>query len=286
MKKYKGVYAIKNAENGKMYIGSSLDIIGRTKAHLSALVKNKHKNYKLQRAWNKSLNPELNFKFSILRIMNLESEEEIRSKEEYFIDFYSSVKYGYNISSKANPFKEKGLFAGDQHPLYGKSPSQSTRNKASLSMKKFYKENPDIKESISNRFKGKNLKKEHKLKISKSLKGKTAWLGQKHSEASKLKMSHIVKEKFKDSKRKQIHSNAMSGRKFSEESKMKIKERHKGEGNPNSKLNSEKVKEICILLNQGKKSKEISSLYSVSEVTINRIKYRKAWKDISDMYMK
>lgn len=48
-----GIYLIINTINGKIYIGSSVDIIQRWFEHASALDRNMHKNKHLQAAWNK-----------------------------------------------------------------------------------------------------------------------------------------------------------------------------------------------------------------------------------------
>jgi hypothetical protein len=48
-----GVYKIINTVNGKIYVGSSVDIRGRFNSHKSDLRQNKHGNSKLQNAWNK-----------------------------------------------------------------------------------------------------------------------------------------------------------------------------------------------------------------------------------------
>src|SRR3989304_1436717 len=52
-KKISGIYKIINKTNGKYYVGSSNDIIGRWFTHKSQLNRNNHCNPHLQRAWNK-----------------------------------------------------------------------------------------------------------------------------------------------------------------------------------------------------------------------------------------
>ena len=47
-----GIYLIINSENGKIYIGSSIDIEGRFYEHCYHLNLGNHKNPKLQAAWN------------------------------------------------------------------------------------------------------------------------------------------------------------------------------------------------------------------------------------------
>lgn len=94
-----GVYKIKNKINDKLYIGSSVDINLRFKAHLNSLRNNKHKNIYLQRAWNKY--GEENFEFSIIEcVENIDSLIEVEQK--YLDGFKSySKENGYNICTKA-----------------------------------------------------------------------------------------------------------------------------------------------------------------------------------------
>jgi len=59
-----GVYEIRNLLNNHIYIGSSINICKRWKEHTSSLIKGKHANQHLQKAWNKY--GEDNFSFRIL----------------------------------------------------------------------------------------------------------------------------------------------------------------------------------------------------------------------------
>jgi len=94
-----GIYAIINVLSQKLYIGSSNDMYKRFKQHKRALIKNKHNNYKLQRAWNK-YGSEV-FEFQILETV---SENLLLNREDYWLNYkqsYSS-QHGYNINKKAN----------------------------------------------------------------------------------------------------------------------------------------------------------------------------------------
>ena len=48
-----GIYCIKNLENGKIYIGKSVNIKNRWISHRNTLKNNKHDNSYLQNSWNK-----------------------------------------------------------------------------------------------------------------------------------------------------------------------------------------------------------------------------------------
>jgi len=73
----------------------------------------------------------------------------------------------------------------------------------------------------------------------------------------------------------------MLGLKHSEESKKLMSEKRKGENNPNSKLNEQKVTEIRIDLDEGLLTqKEIAEKFGVSLMIISQIKNRKLWRHI------
>ena len=59
-----GIYKITNTANGKVYIGSSVDVHGRFNCHRSDLRNNRHGNQHLQNAWN--LYGENSFVFEII----------------------------------------------------------------------------------------------------------------------------------------------------------------------------------------------------------------------------
>lgn len=89
-----GIYAIKNIENGKMYIGQSTNLSHRKSSHFYDLKAGKHHNRLLQSEYNE--NPQA-FKFEILCKCG---ESDLDDLEKYYIDKYKSndAKYGYNLN--------------------------------------------------------------------------------------------------------------------------------------------------------------------------------------------
>ena len=130
-----GIYKITNKINNKKYIGQSLNLEKRIKAHKTFLEKNIHGNSHLQASFNKYGKD--NFCFEIIEECTL---DELNDKEIYWIDFYKSHDplFGYNKT-----------FGGDSE-----LPTEETKKKMSESAK------------------GKIISKEQRLKISKSLSGK------------------------------------------------------------------------------------------------------------------
>lgn len=88
-----GIYKIENLINGKCYIGQSVDIQKRWKAHKNSAFNTMDKsyNYPLYKALRKySLE---NFSFEILEECLI---QELNEKEKYFIKKYDSFFNGYN----------------------------------------------------------------------------------------------------------------------------------------------------------------------------------------------
>lgn len=88
-----GIYKIENLINGKIYIGSSVDLLGRKNAHFSQLNRNIHGNKKLQNSFNKYGKDNFNFKILV------KCPPEYRLKlEQWFID---NLKPWFNLYKKA-----------------------------------------------------------------------------------------------------------------------------------------------------------------------------------------
>lgn len=111
-----GVYEIKNLCNGKVYIGSSINIYNRWGIHRAQLRNNYHPNIHLQRAWNKY--GEASFRFQILLICE---PEKVVLYEQKAIDKFDAFKNGYNRRPKAenclgcHPSEETRKKIGDVH---------------------------------------------------------------------------------------------------------------------------------------------------------------------------
>ena len=91
-----GVYMIKNIKNNKAYIGISIDIFRRWKEHLYNAF-SLHQHNKLYNALRKY--GLINFSFQILELT-----EDIR-RECYWIEYYDSIRHGYNIRSGGDIMK-------------------------------------------------------------------------------------------------------------------------------------------------------------------------------------
>ena len=112
-----GIYIIVNLQNGKRYIGSSINIYNRLHEHVHNLKNNKAHNQHFQNSWNKY--GEECFIYSILEYCNKDIRFE---REQFYIDCLKP-EYNLTLNVVAN---------------FGHSPSKSTRQKISDTLKKKY----------------------------------------------------------------------------------------------------------------------------------------------------
>jgi group I intron endonuclease len=152
-----GIYCIENVVNGKIYIGSSVDINHRWKNHQYELNNDIHHSKHLQAAWNKY--GEQSFEFKILEIVN-PSKEELLEREQWWIDITRCDidTYGYNILSNA------GRTTGYNH-------SEESRMKIS-NYRKGKRHTQQTKDKISSSNMGRTFSEESRKKISESNLGK------------------------------------------------------------------------------------------------------------------
>lgn len=101
--KLPGVYRITNLENGKIYIGGTVDKVKqRFSAHLSNLRLNQHVNSHFQNAWNKY--GESAFLFEIVETCFVSDKVYVDAREQWWMDFYDSHNpdLGYNLNKRAD----------------------------------------------------------------------------------------------------------------------------------------------------------------------------------------
>lgn len=200
-----GIYAIINRINGKYYIGSSKDILGRWTTHVRDLKNGVHHSVYLQRSWN--IHTAEDFILIILKICNNESDlfgQETRFIELMLPDYnVGSVGGGDNISNHPN--------------------LDDIRHKQSISGKQRYI----------------NMTQEEKLAHSNKFKGEKNpnWRGGISSPVCHCgnKMSPHRKQCRKcDLANRFGKNNSFHGKKHSQETKDKIRQSNLGRKPPNS----------------------------------------------------
>lgn len=98
-----GIYKL-TFSNGSFYIGRSINISSRFKDHLATLKAGKHRNYKVQEAFNSFGAPEL------LILEYCDSDFHV-DKEVYWINLLNATTAGLNISKGGDD-----IFQGQDHP--------------------------------------------------------------------------------------------------------------------------------------------------------------------------
>lgn len=105
-----GIYKFQNLQNGKIYIGQSVDIERRYKDHI-----NRAKN-KNSAEYNSSLHCAIrkygldNFSFVVLEECN---KNLLNEREQYWIKYYNSYKDGYNETTGGNSQEATKKFTDD-----------------------------------------------------------------------------------------------------------------------------------------------------------------------------
>lgn len=88
------IYKIENKITHQCYIGQTVDYNRRKATHINRLRRNVHDNPKLQNAWIKYGEPAFEFTYWEFQIETL---EELNALECEYIEFYNSLKDGYNL---------------------------------------------------------------------------------------------------------------------------------------------------------------------------------------------
>ena len=140
-----GIYLIKNVVNGKVYVGSSINITNRWSWHKNALKRGNHHSIYLQRAWNKHGKES----FSFETIEEVKNKHHLQSIEQIYLDYFKAGKSEkcFNIcpiagtclgtklteAHKKNISKNHGSknLNGKPHWRKGKKHSEETKRKMS-----------------------------------------------------------------------------------------------------------------------------------------------------------
>lgn len=204
-KKKAGVYKITNTANGKVYIGSSVDLMVRKGGHFSSLRKGKHPNKHLQRAFDKYT--EACFVFEIIERCP-EDQSILLEREQFHIDATGSAETGYNIRRLA-------------HSNFGLRHTEEAKKKC-YDANKGRPKSAETRAKLSAAHKGKTVSAETRKKLSEANKGKTI----SPENLAKLIAAHLGKPRSPETKAKISAANkgrqTALGRPCSAETKAKI----------------------------------------------------------------
>jgi len=172
-----GVYQIKNLVNGKVYVGSSVNVDRRWNKHIQRLRSGKHENSYLLNSWRKY--GETNFEFSLLEETDI---NKCVKEEQKWMDKLLACdrNKGYNLYPSARSplghkysdevIEERKLrYKQNGHPWLGRKHSIETKKKmraAKLGIPK----SEEHKKNLSISRQGIKLSLSHKEAISKAIK--------------------------------------------------------------------------------------------------------------------
>jgi group I intron endonuclease len=176
-----GIYKITNTVNGKVYIGSAANLVKRRMTHFSSLKHGRHKNSKLQRAYDKY--GKESFEFSVVLYCDIHN---LLMYEQIVIDFFDAPNLGYNIKPIAGSTigyrhsyesrkKMKAAWVGRVVPQH--TEEQKQKISASKKGKKRKPFSEEARKNMSAAHIGKKrrpLSEETKKKISEATKGRKA----------------------------------------------------------------------------------------------------------------
>lgn len=167
-----GIYQIRCLANGKIYIGSAVNIKKRWKLHLYDLANDRHHSSRLQRSWNKYKADQ--FVFEILEII-ADKADLVRTEQRWLDHIRPFDKtIGYNISPTAgSPLGVKHTpetLAKLSAIRKGKSPSIEQRTKISIANKGKIV-SPETRAKTSAALKGHPVSPETRAKLSLASKG-------------------------------------------------------------------------------------------------------------------
>lgn len=182
------IYAIKNIDTGKSYIGSTVNFVVRKRAHLSLLRSGKHHSIKLQRAWEKHGE----HAFAFLVIKEVPSACVLHVEEQSIIDSLNTAgDGGYNIARCVSS------------PMSGRKHTEESKAKIGKAFAGIPKKRPLVQkgdkiprctvEKIARANTGKKRSEETRRKLSECAKGHLRWLGKTHTEETKRKISEKAK---------------------------------------------------------------------------------------------
>lgn len=134
-----GIYKIVNKIDGKYYVGSTKNFHKRWKYyHLRDLRLNKHKNDKLQNAWNKY--GEESFEFVPVEYIQYSDKTEMLIVEQKYLNVAKNeINKCYNLNFRADGGeitvegrkKISDAMKGNKHPFFGKRHSETHRQNIS-----------------------------------------------------------------------------------------------------------------------------------------------------------
>lgn len=170
-----GVYLIKHIESNKVYVGSSIDVTRRLRAHVRALRKGDHHNSHLQRAWGK-----YGEQAFVTDVLQEAERHELIEAEQKWIDALKAAdaRYGYNacpIAASVGSLpksEEHRAKIGAAHKGVKRSEEAKARMSEAMRGKRRGPMSAETRAKISTATKGRQKTANERANISKAMSGK------------------------------------------------------------------------------------------------------------------
>ena len=179
--KISGIYKIINKVNGKYYVGSSNDVIGkhgRLVEHVNDLRSNRHKNQHLQRSWN--IHGESGFDFILIERV---SETDLLVVEQTYLDVAKNER---NLCYNCKFIAGGGSSPVDWTPERRKNMSNALKGRV---IDEKWKAN--LKTAAKTKIISEETKKRMAELGRKRMMGNTLWVGRHHSADTIEKMKKV-----------------------------------------------------------------------------------------------
>ena len=183
--KLPGIYAIRNSVNGRLYVGSAVNLASRWRTHSSQLARGIHPAALLQADW--TTHGPAAFTFSIIELVS--NRESLISREQHWLDILDGTN-GYNtcpvagsrFGSKSSPETRAKLSA----MMKARTPVPDLGARISAG-KMGHAVSPEARAKIGAAHKGKKLTIEHRRRITEFLTGRTPSVDTRAKIAAALK---------------------------------------------------------------------------------------------------
>lgn len=245
-----GIYKLVNRNDGKIYVGQSVDLEKRKRTHFWLLRENKHFNPRLQRAWNRGDK----FDFEIIEKCQV---PELNDKEIYWIKVLEAMSKGYNLC-------EGGESTVGYHFTDEQKEKIAKGNRGKVISKETVQKRKD---TLAEHMKDKEFA-ERLNDLRRRQAKERGFGGHNRGIPCPEEQKRIVSEKLK-------------GRYISDEHKAKLKELYSGEKSITAKLKQSDVVEIRYRFLCGETQRSINKDYpQVTPQTINDIVRNRRWKSV------
>jgi len=191
---FPGIYQIRNIVNGRVYVGSAINIDRRWREHRIMLKRNLHSSIRLQHSWNK--HGTTAFIFELLEYV--EDRAILVVREQFWMDRLSAAHRERGLNMRPSAKNQLGFkhspetrarmalaHKGNKH-LLGHVHSRETRDKISAAGigRTGYKHSEDARARMSLWHQAKTLSEEHKSRIANA--GRKRKMGMKTRLALRL----------------------------------------------------------------------------------------------------